>query len=146
MSHTTWFCRARIISTSFLCFLTKYCHWFLDVICLGALKMVPNIISVCTCNLSRSTEKWCQVSFLYEKKYSRYVQRNFLSEPHGASLFRNFSCSFLFYLFFCVCRVFSCSALPNVSFSTGCNLALDGTYTFLTPRCAGGRGRPLGIT
>jgi len=47
--------------------------------------MVPNIISVCTCNLSWSTEKWCQISFLYEKKYRRYVQGNFLAEPHRAS-------------------------------------------------------------
>ena len=93
--------------------------------------MVPNIISVCTCNLSWSTEKWCQISFLYEKKYRRYVQCNFLIGPHFFAIFLVlFYFIFLFYLFFGVCCVFSCSALPNVSFSTACHLALDGTYTF----------------
>ena len=75
--------------------------------------------------------KWCQISFLYEKKYRRYVQGNFLMGPHFFAIFLVlFYFIFLFYLFFGVCRVFSCSALPNVSFSTACYLALDGTYTF----------------
>ena len=76
--------------------------------------MVPNIISVCTCNLSWSTEKWCQISFLYEKKYRRYVQDNFLMGPHFFTiflvLFYFIYLFILFYLFFGVCREFSCSA------------------------------------
>ena len=96
--------------------------------------------------MSWHTEKWCQISFLYEQKYRRYVQGNFLMGLTFSKFFLFFFILFifiLFYLFFCVCRVFSCSALRNVSFSTACHLALDGTYIFFNfLLCRGPRAAP----
>ena len=46
--------------------------------------------------------------FLYEKKYRRYVQDNFLMGPHFFAIF--LVLFYFIYLFFGVCREFSCSA------------------------------------